>query len=149
MGKGTSTTAQHPVCKCSVLGQVGRHQSSGLFSEGRCETVISSILWRHGSLTMYTVSRSDSFSGFRSDRTENSSISKGGKVCFMTNNKWYNSRNVSIMTRFCSPDLEHISIVCRLFYLPQDITSVITVAVYIPPQAETKTALTTLHNIFS
>lgn len=43
--------------------------------------------------------------------------------------------------RSCSPHLEHLTIICRPFYLP---TSVIVMAVYIPPQANMDMALTKL-----
>ncbi len=44
--------------------------------------------------------------------------SRGGGVCFMINKKWCDPRNISILSRSCSPHLEHLSIICRPFYLP-------------------------------
>ncbi len=39
-----------------------------------------------------------------------------------------------------SPHLEHLSIICRPFYLPREFTSILVSAVYIPPQADTSVA---------
>ncbi len=36
----------------------------------------------------------------------------------MTNKKWCDPRNISSLSRSCSPHLEHLSIICRPFYLP-------------------------------
>ncbi|KAI3359037.1 hypothetical protein L3Q82_015413 [Scortum barcoo] len=54
----------------------------------------------------------------RQDRTINSGKSKGGGVCFMVNNKWC-SDDVEIISTGCSPDLEHLMIRCRPYYLPR------------------------------
>ncbi len=58
-------------------------------------------------------------------------------------------RNMSILSRSCSPHLEHLSIICRPFYLPREFSSIIVTAVYIPPQADTSMALSKLHDVFS
>ena len=44
------------------------------------------------------------------------------------------------------PHLEHLTIMCRPFFLPREFTSVIFTAVY-PPQADTDKALSVLHNV--
>ncbi|KAG5279132.1 hypothetical protein AALO_G00074410 [Alosa alosa] len=46
--------------------------------------------------------------------------SKGGGVCIMTNSKWCDPRNVTVLSKSCSPHLEHLAIVCRPFYLPRE-----------------------------
>ncbi len=38
-------------------------------------------------------------------------------------------RNISILSRSCSPHLEHLSIICRPFYLPREFSAVIATAV--------------------
>ncbi len=87
------------------------------------------------------VTVSDNFSVLRMDRTAEAGKTKGGGVCFMINKKWCDPRNISILSRSCSPHLEHLSIICRPFYLPREFTSIIVTAVYIPPQADTSLAL--------
>ncbi len=67
----------------------------------------------------------------------------------MINKKWCDPRNISILSRSCSPHLEHLSIICRPFYLPREFTSIIVTAVYIPPQADTSLALSKLHDELS
>ncbi len=67
----------------------------------------------------------------------------------MINKKWYDPRNISILSRSCSPHLEHLSIICRPFYPPREFTSIIVTAVYIPPQADTSLALSKLHDELS
>ncbi len=51
--------------------------------------------------------------------------------------------------RSCSPHLEHLSIICRPFYLPREFSSIVVTAVYIPPQADTSLALSKLHDELS
>ncbi len=67
----------------------------------------------------------------------------------MINKKCYDPRNISILSRSCSPHLEHLSIICRPFYLPREFSSIIVTAVYIPPQADTSVALFKLHDELS
>ncbi len=67
----------------------------------------------------------------------------------MINKKWCDPRNISILPRSCSPHLEHLSIICRPFYLPREFTLIIVTAVYIPPQADTSLALSKLHDELS
>jgi len=47
-----------------------------------------------------------SFSLFQMDRTEESGNSKGGGVCFMTNNKQCNPKDMKTLFRSCSPNLD-------------------------------------------
>ncbi len=67
----------------------------------------------------------------------------------MINKKWCDPRNISILSRSCSPHLEHLSIICRPFNLPREFSSIIITAVYIPPQSETGLALSKLHDVLS
>ncbi len=96
-----------------------------------------------------TVMPSENFSVLRMDRAAEAGKSKGGGVCFMINKKWCDPRNISSLSRSCSPHLEHLSIFCRPFYLPQEFSSIIVTAVYIPPQADTGLALSKLHDVLS
>ncbi len=55
--------------------------------------------------------------------------------CFMINKKLCDPRNISILSCSCSPHLEHLSIICRPFYLPPGIfINRRYSAVYIQPQ---------------
>lgn len=48
--------------------------------------------------------------------------------------------------RYCSPDLEFITVKCRPYYLPREFASIIVSNdVYIPPQVDTNKALIRLH----
>ncbi len=91
----------------------------------------------------------DNFSVLRMDRTAKAGKTKGGGVCFMINKKWCDPRNISILSCSCSPHLEHLSIICRPFYLPREFSSNVVTAVYIPPQADTSLALSNLHDVLS
>ncbi len=106
-----------------------------------CET------WLTTSVPDTAVTPSDTFSVLRMDITAEAGKTKGGGV--MINKKWCDPRNISILSRSCSPYLEHLSIICRLFYLPQEFSSIIVTAVYIPPQADTGMALSKLHDVLS
>ncbi len=67
----------------------------------------------------------------------------------MINKKWCDPRNISILSCSCLPHLEHLSIICRPFYLPREFSSIVVTAVYIPPQADTSLALSKLHDVLS
>ncbi len=95
------------------------------------------------------VTPSDNFSVLRMDRTAEAGKTKGGGVWFMINKKWCDPRNISILSCSCSPHLEHLSIICRPFYLPWEFSSIAITSVYISPQADTSLALCNLHDVLS
>ncbi len=114
-----------------------------------CNIICLNEIWLTPSVPDTAVTPSDNFSVLRMDRTAEAGKSKGGGVCFMTNKKWCDPRNISSLSRSCSPHLEHLSIICRPFYLPREFSAVIATAVYIPPQADTGLALSNLHDVLS
>ncbi len=114
-----------------------------------CNIICLTETWLTPSVPDNAVTPSDNFSVLRMDRTAEAGKSKGGGVCFMTNKKWCDPRNISSLSRSCSPHLEHLSIICRPFYLPRDFSAVIATAAYIPPQADTGLALSKLHDVIS
>ncbi len=67
------------------------------------------------------------------DRTKESGKTKGGGVCILVNKCW--CMDVQTISTGCSPDLEHLMIKCRPFYLPWEFTAVIVTTVYIPSHA--------------
>ena len=77
----------------------------------------------------------------RVDRNKHLSGKKDRGVCFMINDY----HNIQELNYFCSHDLEFFTIKCRPYYLPRVFSSVIVTAVYIPPQADTTTAIKELH----
>ncbi len=114
-----------------------------------CNIICLTETWLTPSVPDTAVTPSDNFSVLRMDRTAEAGKSKGGGVCFMINKKWCDPRNISSLSRSCSPHLEHLFIICRPFYLPREFSSVIATAVYIPPQADTGLALSKLHDVLS
>ncbi len=66
----------------------------------------------HASVPDIAVTSSDNFSVSRIDRKAEADKTKGGGVCFMINKKWCDPRNISILSRSCSPHLEYLSIIC-------------------------------------
>ena len=114
-----------------------------------CNILCLSETWLTPSVPDAAVTPSENFSVLRMDRTAEAGKSKGGGVCFMINKKWCDPRNISTLSRSCSPHLEHLSIICRPFYLPREFSSIIVTAVYIPPQADTGLALSELHDALS
>ncbi len=85
-----------------------------------CNILCLSETWLTPSVPDTAVTPSDNFSVLRMDRTAEAGKIKGGGVCFMINKKWCDPRNISILSRSCSPHLEHLSIICRPFYLPRE-----------------------------
>ncbi len=93
-----------------------------------CNILCLSETWFTPSVPDTAVTPSDNFSVLRMDRTAEAGKIKGGGVCFMINKKWCDPRNISILSRSCSPHLEHLSIICRPFYLPREFSAVIATA---------------------
>ncbi len=111
-----------------------------------CNILCLTETWLTPTVPDTAVTPSDNFSVLWMDRTAEAGKTKGGGVCFFINKKWCDPRNISILSRSCSPHLEHLSNICRPFYLPQEFTSILVSAVYIPPQADTSVALSKLHD---
>ncbi len=88
-----------------------------------CNILCLTETWLTPTVPDTAVTPSDNFSVLRMDRTAEAGKTKGGGVCFMINKKWCDPRNISILSRSCSPHLEHLSIICRPFYLPREFTS--------------------------
>ncbi len=105
-----------------------------------CNILCLTETWLTPSVPDTAATPSDNFSAGKT---------KDGGVCFMINKKWCDPRNISILSRSCSPHLEHLSIICRPFYLPREFPAIVATAVYIPPQADTSLALSKLHDELS
>ncbi len=111
-----------------------------------CNIFCLTETWLTPTVPDTAVTPSDNFSVLRMDRTAEAGKTKGGGVCFMINKKWCDPRNISILSRSCSPHLEPLSIICCPFYLPREFTSIIVTAVYIPPQATETVTIRTFSN---
>ncbi len=94
-----------------------------------CNIFCLTETWLTPTVPDTAVTPSDNFSVLRMDRSAEAGKNKGGGVCFFINKKWCDPRNISILSRSCSPHLEHLSIICRPFYLPREFTSIIVTAV--------------------
>ncbi|KAI4891004.1 hypothetical protein NFI96_004964 [Prochilodus magdalenae] len=81
---------------------------------------------------------------YRADRTEASGKSRGGGLCIYIHNNWCTAADT--IEQHCSPDLEFLTLRCRPFFLPREFSAVLLTAVYIPPQANAKLALSRLHD---
>ncbi len=114
-----------------------------------CNILCLTETWFTPSVPDTAVRLSDNFSVLRMDRTAEAGKTKGGGVCFMINKKWCDPRNISILSRSCSPHLEYLSIICCPFYLPREFSSIVVTAVCIPTQADTSFALSKLHDELS
>jgi len=60
-------------------------------------------------------------------------------VCFMINQKWCNDS--SVLSTLCTPHIKTLTIKCGPYYMPREFSSLVLVAVYIPPWAHTPTAI--------
>ena len=86
------------------------------------------------------------FTIYRADRVDElAEKDGGGGVCCIVNDKW--CTDVKIKTKFCSPDLEVLTLDCRPFYLPREFSSVMLTTIYIPPSANKDNALKQLYDI--
>ncbi|KAK1904684.1 Proteinase R [Dissostichus eleginoides] len=83
----------------------------------------------------------------RYDRNSASGKSRGGGLCVYIHNDWCMDSRVT--HTHCSPYLEVMSIMCRPFYLPRELTGVIINTVYIPPDANASIALDHLQSLIN
>ncbi len=107
-----------------------------------CCALIFSETWLNEDIPDTAISLQTHFV-YRSDRTFVSGKNKGGGVCIYVNNSW--CLDVSIMFKYCSPDIELPMLKCRPFYLPREFSAIFITAIYIQPQADTQTALSVIH----
>ncbi|XP_071944816.1 uncharacterized protein [Antedon mediterranea] len=96
---------------------------------------------------MYPISTSpQNFGMYRQDRdSEAVGKSRGGGVCLLVNQNW--CKDVKNLSAICTSQLEALTIRCRPFYLPRELTSLIITVVYIPPDANAESAATQLSTI--
>ncbi len=114
-----------------------------------CNIFCLTETWLTPSVPDTAVTPSDNFSVLRMDRTTEAGKTKGDGVCFITNKKWCDPRNISILSCSCSPSSR-----TSVHYLPPilsapGISSIVVTAVYISPQADTSLALSKLHDVLS
>lgn len=145
--------ANHPSLPCILLANVQslenklddiRVRTTSQWDIRDCNILCFTETWLTPLIPDYAITPARSFFTVCTDRTEESGKSKGGVVCFMTNNKWCDPKNVATLSQSC---LEHLIIMCQPFYLPWEFTSVIITAVYIPPQASTNIAESELQEV--
>ncbi|KAK1803583.1 hypothetical protein P4O66_020997 [Electrophorus voltai] len=110
-----------------------------------CNLLCFTESWLNPAVPSHAIQLAKFFSVHRMDRMADLGKSRGSGVCVMVNNSWCNNANVVTLARSCSPNLEQLALKFHPFYLPQEFTSVIVNTVYIPPQANTDTALCELH----
>lgn len=83
----------------------------------------------------------------RQDRSRDTGKRRGGGLCVYVNENWCEQSRV--IDSHCSSDLESLSVLCRPFYLPRELTVVTVTAVYIPPDANVKSSLARLYQTIS
>lgn len=81
---------------------------------------------------------------YRADRTADSGKKTGGGLCIYINDSW--CTNTTVVEQLCCPDVEFLLLKCRPFYIPCEFSVVYIYAIYIPPDANTKLALTRLYD---
>jgi hypothetical protein len=59
--------------------------------------------------------------------------------------------NIKEVSRYCLPEVEYLMMSCRQHYLPIELSSILFISVYLPPQTDagTKTALNQLYKDIS
>jgi hypothetical protein len=87
----------------------------------------------------------------RQNRDATSGKKRGGGVCLFVKKSWCAMSRIKEFSRYCSPEVEYLMISCQPHYLPREFSSVLLVAVYLPPQSEagTMTALNQLYKAIS
>uniref|UniRef100_A0A3B1K1K8 Reverse transcriptase domain-containing protein n=1 Tax=Astyanax mexicanus TaxID=7994 RepID=A0A3B1K1K8_ASTMX len=108
-----------------------------VFSETWLNTTITDSAISLAGLTTYRADRSSILSG----------KSRGGGLCIYINNRWCTDSKMA--SSHCTPDIEFLSVKCRPFYLPRELSVIFIIAVYIPPDADTNVALDILCHYIS
>jgi hypothetical protein len=82
----------------------------------------------------------------RQDREATSGKTREGGVCLFVYNSWCTMSNIKEASRYCSPEVEYLMISYRPHCLPREFSSILFIAIYLPPQTDagTKTALNQL-----
>ncbi|KAK3508999.1 hypothetical protein QTP70_015950 [Hemibagrus guttatus] len=75
------------------------------------------------------------------------SKTRRGGLCVYINAEWF--KNSVLVSSWCSPLVEFVTVRCRPFYLPREFTTIFIVGVYIPPSANAKEALCELYGAIS
>ena len=65
--------------------------------------------------------------------------SKKGGVFYDKPKRWCN--DASVLSTLCTSRIETLTIKCRPYYMPREVSSLVLVAVYLPPQAHAPTAI--------
>lgn len=72
---------------------------------------------------------------------------RGGGVAIYTNNLW--CRDTEVISTVSTLNIEALMVRCHPFYLPQELSVIIIVAVYVAPDANGRKAMEELHDIIS
>lgn len=72
---------------------------------------------------------------------------RGGGLVVYTNRSW--CQDAVVVSSHCSANIELLTVKCRPFYVPRELTAVIITAVYVPPRADVKEAMTEPYNNIS
>lgn len=90
----------------------------------------------------------DGFTLHRMDRDQARTGKKqGGGVCLYVNDRWCHPCHVTVKERVCDPNIELLTVSCRPYYLPRELSHVIALVVYISPSGNGKLATETISRI--
>ena len=88
------------------------------------------------------------FTSFRADRCPDQSGKQiGGGICFLINDRW--CKDIKMISKSCSSQLETLVINCQPFYSPREFHSIVLVGVYTDPSAPAKDILSQLHDVIT
>lgn len=121
--------------KMDELAALTKHQRE----YQQCSMILFTETW----LTELTPDSNATLDGFqliRADRTRDSGKRKGGGLAVFVNDRWCNPGHITIKEKLCSVDIELLAISTRPYYLPRELSHVITIAVYVPPSANADSA---------
>ncbi|KAK0150001.1 hypothetical protein N1851_009235 [Merluccius polli] len=111
-----------------------------------CSVMVITETWLHSAIPDTAVQLTGC-TIHRQDRSKDSRKTMGEGLCLYVHNAWCSGSRIT--HSHCSPDIEVLSVMCRPFYLPRELTVVIVTAVYIPPDASVSSALAHLHCILN
>uniref|UniRef100_A0A4W6C9Q0 Uncharacterized protein n=1 Tax=Lates calcarifer TaxID=8187 RepID=A0A4W6C9Q0_LATCA len=113
-----------------------------------CSILVFTETWLT-TVTPDTNAALDRFHLVRADRTTESGKRKGGGKAVFVNDRWCNSRHITIKKRLYHRDTELLAVSRRPCYLLREFSHVIVIASYIPPSANANDACDVLHSVVS
>ena len=152
--------AERPYIPSVVIGNV-RSIQNGDRADELVTLMTTQSEYKHSSLICLTESwlnsdcpdmpiTADGFSLIRADRLiekDNGKLKRGGGIAVYINKDWCKEANATVKKQICNPDIELLGIILRPTYLPRELSCVVLLTVYCPPNGNAASAQDTISRV--